>query len=83
MRYLTTPAIPSTALRLGLTKGSVISFSHSWGEQCFTPAEVAQLNTALQAARDHDVTVVNSSGDTGAASNRVLAPGLPSPRSRE
>jgi subtilase family serine protease len=59
----------AAALRLGLTLGAVISFSHSWGEQCFTAAEVAQLNSALQAARDHDVTVVNSSGDVGAASN--------------
>jgi subtilase family serine protease len=59
----------AAALRLGLTQGAVISFSRSWGEQCFTPAEVAQLNSALQAARDHDVTVVNSSGDIGAASN--------------
>ena len=66
----------AAGLRLGLTQGSVIStqgsvisVSHSWGEQCFTPAEVVQLNAALQAAADHDVTVVNSSGDTGAASN--------------
>jgi subtilase family serine protease len=59
----------AAALRLGVTQGAVISFSHSWGEQCFAAAEVAQLNSALQAARDHDVTVVNSSGDTGAASN--------------
>jgi subtilase family serine protease len=59
----------AAALRLGLTQGAVISFSHSWGEQCFTAAQVAQLNSALQAARDHDVTVVNSSGDIGAASN--------------
>jgi subtilase family serine protease len=59
----------AAALRLGLTQGAVISFSHSWGEQCFTPAEVAQLNSALQAAASHDVTVVNSSGDTGAAAN--------------
>jgi len=57
----------AAALRLGLTQGAVISFSHSWGEQCFTTAEVAQLNAALQAAADHHVTVVNSSGDTGAA----------------
>ena len=59
----------AAALRLGLTQGAVISFSHSWGEQCFTPAEVAELNSALQAAASHDVTVVNSSGDTGAAAN--------------
>jgi subtilase family serine protease len=59
----------AAALRLGLTQGSVISFSHSWGEQCFTAAEVAQLNTALQAASTAEVTVVNSSGDIGASTN--------------
>ena len=59
----------AAALRLGLTQGAVISFSHSWGEHCFTTAEVAQLNSALQAARSHDVTVINSSGDFGAAAN--------------
>jgi subtilase family serine protease len=31
----------AAALRLGLTQGSVISVSHSYGEQCFTTAEVA------------------------------------------
>jgi subtilase family serine protease len=65
----TASADVAAALRLGLTLGAVISFSHSWGEQCFTLAEVAQLNSALQAAADHDVTVVNSSGDIGADSN--------------
>jgi len=59
----------AAALRLGLAQGAVISFSHSWGEQCFTTAEVAQLNSALQAAASRHVTVVNSSGDTGAAAN--------------
>jgi hypothetical protein len=59
----------AAALRLGLTQGAVISFSRSWGEHCFNTAEVAQLNSALQAAANHDVTVVTSSGDTGAAAN--------------
>jgi subtilase family serine protease len=59
----------AAALRLGLNQGALISFSHSWGEHCFTTAEVAQLNSALQAARNHDVTVINSSGDLGAAAN--------------
>ena len=40
----------AAALRLGLNQGAVISFSHSWGEHCFTTAEVAQMNSALQAA---------------------------------
>jgi subtilase family serine protease len=56
----------TAALQLGLNEGSVISLSGSWGEHCFTTAEVAQLNSALQAAKNHDVTVVNSSGDYGA-----------------
>jgi hypothetical protein len=47
----------------------VISFSRSWGERCFTAAEVAQLNSALQAARNHHVTVINSADDFGAAAN--------------
>ena len=62
-------AAVTAALRLGATRGAVISFSHSWGEQCFTAAEVAQLNAALQAVRNAAVTVVNSSGDTGASTN--------------
>jgi subtilase family serine protease len=59
----------SAALRLGMAQGAVISFSHSWGEQCFTKADVAQLNSALQSDATHDVTVVNSSGDIGASTN--------------
>ncbi len=52
-----------------MTKGAVISFSHSWGEQCFTAAEVAQLNAAFQAASSAALTVVNSSGESGASTN--------------
>jgi subtilase family serine protease len=59
----------AAALRVGLAHGAVISFSHSWGEECFTAAEAAQLNAALQAASNAAVTVVNSSGDSGASSN--------------
>jgi len=56
-----------SALRLGLAHGGVISLSASSGEQCFTPAEVAQGNLVLQAAQRDRVTVVSSSGDSGAA----------------
>lgn len=59
----------SAALRLGMAHGAVISFSHSWGEQCFTKADVARLNSALQSDANHDVTVVSSSGDIGASTN--------------
>ena len=69
----------AAALRLGLTQGAVISFSHSWGEHCFTTAEVAQLNSALQAARNHHVTVINSSGDFGAAANPCSEAGAYTP----
>ncbi|HEY1347493.1 MAG TPA: S53 family peptidase [Streptosporangiaceae bacterium] len=55
------------ALRLGLAQGGVISLSAGTGEQCFTPAEVAQVNAVLQAAQRDRVTVVVSTGDSGAA----------------
>ena len=57
------------ALRLGLAQGGVIELSAGEGEQCFTPAEAAQVNAALQAAQHDRVTVVMSSGDYGAAIN--------------
>ena len=55
------------ALRLGLAQGGVISLSAGTGEQRFTPAEVAQVNAVLQAAQRDRVTVVVSTGDSGAA----------------
>ena len=58
------------ALRLGLSQGGVISISgagQTGGEHCATRAEVAGLNSALQAAAGHHVTVVAAAGDTGAA----------------
>jgi subtilase family serine protease len=55
------------ALRLGLAQGGVISLSAGTGEQCFTPAEVAQVNAVLHAAQRDRVTVVVSTGDSGAA----------------
>jgi subtilase family serine protease len=45
---------------------AVISISGSDGEHFLTRAEVSQMNTALQEARQHHVTVVASSGDNGA-----------------
>ncbi len=56
------------ALRLGATQGAVISVSSSKGESCFTPAEIAEQNAALQTARYRHVTVVISSGDFGVVS---------------
>jgi subtilase family serine protease len=57
------------ALRLGLSQGAVISLSADAGEQCFTPAVAAQGNSILQAAQRERVTVVISSGDSGAATD--------------
>jgi len=59
-------------LRLAVPRGDVISISASIGEHFLTPTQVAQVSAALQTARDHHVTVVSSSGDTGAASDPAL-----------
>jgi subtilase family serine protease len=56
-----------SAVRLAVTQGGVLSISAGFGEDCFTTAEVAQLNSALLQAEDHRLTVVVSSGDRGAA----------------
>jgi subtilase family serine protease len=63
-----TAAIAS--IRLGSTAGSVISISASGqagGEHCDTRDEVTQLNSALEFAASHHVTVVAASGDVGSA----------------
>ncbi len=64
-------------LRLALSQGSVVSLSAGLGEDCFTPAQVAGLNAALQADQEHHVTVVASSGDYGAATTACAGPGVP------
>jgi subtilase family serine protease len=56
------------SVRLGMTQGGVISISaagQAGGEECDTHAEIARLNTALQAAAGRHVTVVAASGDIG------------------
>ena len=60
------PAVVA-ALRLALTQGGVVSFSGGTGEQCFTPAQVAEINSVLQAAQREHVTMIFSTGDSGAA----------------
>ena len=55
------------ALHLALSQGSVISISDAWGENCFTARQVSRLNSVLQAAQAHHVTVIAPSGDSGAA----------------
>jgi subtilase family serine protease len=49
---------------------AVISISDSAGEHFLSHAEVTQMNAALQQARDQHVTVVASTGDTGAISDQ-------------
>ena len=61
-------AAADAVLRLALSQGDVVSVGVGGAEHCYTPAEVADLNSALQAAQDHHVTVVTSTGDLGAAS---------------
>jgi subtilase family serine protease len=60
------PAVVA-ALRLALTQGGVVSFSGGTGEQCFTPAQVAAINSVLQSAQREHVTMIFSTGDSGAA----------------
>lgn len=69
--YVASPARVTAAvvaaLRLGLTQGGVLSLSAGAGEQCFTSAEVAQVSSVLQAAQREHVTMIVSTGDSGAA----------------
>jgi subtilase family serine protease len=64
-------------LRLALSQASVVSLSAILGEECFTPAEAAELNSALQADEEHHITVVAGSGDFGAASTQCADFGIP------
>jgi subtilase family serine protease len=64
-------------LRLALSQGSVVSLSAGLSEDCFTPAQVAGLNSALRADQQHHVTVIASSGDFGAAATACAGPGVP------
>ena len=64
-------------LRLGATRGSVLSISASIGEHYVTPAEAASMDAALRADQDNDVTVVAASGDKGAASDLHLGSTTP------
>jgi subtilase family serine protease len=64
-------------LQLAQSQASVVSLSAILGEECFTPTEAAELNSALQADEDHHVTVVAGSGDFGAASTQCADFGIP------
>jgi subtilase family serine protease len=69
---LTTPAASASALtamlKIGITRGDVISISAGWGEHCFTGAEVASMHAALREAARRHVTVVAGTGDIGPVS---------------
>ena len=57
-------------IRAAITqRAAVISISASEGETRFSRAEVAQIHAALGQAAGHGITVVASSGDTGAVSD--------------
>jgi len=57
-------------VRAGVARrAAVISISASLGEHVLTRAEANMMNAALERAREHHVTVVASSGDTGAISD--------------
>ena len=59
-------AITETIRESAALHVAVLSFSFSGGEHCFTRGEVAALHAALEHARDQHVTVLGSSGDSGA-----------------
>jgi subtilase family serine protease len=64
-------------VRFGAAHGDVISISSAEGEHCFSSAEVARLNAALQTAASRHVTVVAASGDIGAVGEPCSAPPKP------
>jgi subtilase family serine protease len=63
----------TAALRFAASLGSVVSVTAGSGEVCFTSAQVTALNAALRADQRRHVTVVASSGDSGAAIVRCSA----------
>jgi subtilase family serine protease len=63
-------AAVTQVVQAGIAQGAaVISISASYGEHLFAPAEVARIHAALRQAADSHITVVASSGDTGAISD--------------
>jgi subtilase family serine protease len=70
---ISSPANSAAAITSVIQEGvalhaAVISLDLSVGEHFLTPAETAQMNAALEQAREQHVTVVDGSGDTGALS---------------
>jgi subtilase family serine protease len=60
----------STALRTAAGDGDVILWPHEYGENLFTSAEAATINSALEYAAARHATVVAGSGDGGAIATR-------------
>jgi subtilase family serine protease len=61
-------AAATQSLHLAQSQGGIVSISavgDTGGEHCDTPAQLASLNTALQASAAHQITVVAASGDIG------------------
>ncbi len=56
-------------LRLAVSRTDVVSMSASLGEHYFTKAQVAEMHSILLGATAHHVTVIASSGDSGALSD--------------
>jgi subtilase family serine protease len=67
-------AITSAIRESAATHAAVLSISASGGEHAFTPREVAALHAALEQARQQHVTVLGSSGDSGAISSQGTPP---------
>ncbi|MBV9448837.1 MAG: S53 family peptidase [Streptosporangiaceae bacterium] len=70
---ISSPAKSAAAVTSVIREGvalhaAVISISLSIGEHFLTSAEAAQMNAALEQAREQHITVVDGSGDTGALS---------------
>jgi subtilase family serine protease len=74
VQHVTTPAelaaMFSTALRTAAGDGDVIVWPHEYGENLFTRAEAATINSALKYAAARHATVVAGSGDGGAIATR-------------
>jgi DNA-binding PadR family transcriptional regulator len=60
----------STALRTAAGDGDVIVWPHEYGENLFTSAAAATINSALEYAAARHATVVAGSGDGGAIADR-------------
>jgi subtilase family serine protease len=72
--HVTTPAefaaTFSKAVRAAAGDGDVIVWPHEFGENLFTSAGAATINSALEYAAARHATVVAGSGDSGAISER-------------